>query len=326
MASKEAYKIMVGSRESKAYVGYLEMNQGNTITKGELLAAQPIGGFAIFPNRTVCWGRRIIANRKWSPEDAQVQPNDPAYRGEVKWMKWGEKGGMPIVARWKMGIGSLDYDYQVLQLQQPEFKDDEQGAYMQIPFGENSIFFDTEELKAKFLEIHHENSDSIYKSPNAEGGMWSEVKAFDTTKQEVKEVDLQFEAVKIIKEANTFEKLKVLKEILSAKKVISYNEGDENSLYDVLIIYAKGDPDFVIKTIQEYKNNVSKKFSYALSYKALDLTKDGHVALIQPEKKLLLSDIPAKGEDMLRWMEENSLLPEVHTAINTLIHLSEKFK
>lgn len=323
MTEEKAYKISVGNRENKAMVGYLEMGQGNTISKGQLLPSQGIGGFIIFPNRTISWGRRLL---KGKVPDRRIQATDVDYAGEIEWMKWGAEGGYPIIARLKHGCSTLDYDYQITQLQLPKFKEDDEDCYLQLPYGENSIFYDTEEVKAEFLRIHHENQDSISKSPNAEGGLYKEVKVFDTTKQEVKEMDAMFESVKIIKEANSFAKLKVLQSIVSSKRVIKHDISDEGSLYDLLILYAKESPDEFIGCVETYKQKVSEIFSKAESYNALDLTKDGDLVVLQPKKELLFSDIPAKGKNMIDWMFKNCLTPEVHEAINKLIHLSAKFK
>lgn len=325
MPKEGAYKIAVGSRENKAMFGYLEMNMGNSIVKGTLALSQhTMGGFIIFPNRTIAWGRRLIKGKP--VKDRVIQPSDVDYSGEVEWMKWNAEGGSPIIARYKYGCSSLDYDYQVIRLQLPKFEVDEEGAYLQLPYGENKIFYDTEELKADFLQIHHENEDSPSKSPNAEGGMWREVKVFDTTKQEVKAIDHLFEAVKIIKEADSFLKLKVLQGVIANVEALKYDESKENSLYDVLILFAKAKPKEFIDAIDAYKRKVSEVFSMADSYKVFDLTKDGDIVLLQPAREILFTGIPAKGKDMIDWVFQNSLQPEVHEAVNKLFHLSAKFK
>jgi hypothetical protein len=320
----ETYKIYVGdTRGSDAMLGYLQPDGMNSVIKGSTQPAQQFGGFSIFANRSQCWGRRILEEGK-VPEK-RVEPTDEKYEGKIEWMKWNAPGGYPITVRYKNTCASIDYDYQVIQLDMPKFENDLEDNYMQLPFGENTLYFDSEQAKIDFLRIHHENEDSIYKSPNSTGGQFRDVKLFDTQKQDVKAMDEWFEAIKIIKDANSYEKLKVLKIILG-KKLIKEDESNENSLYENLMLYAKEDSKGFMDALNTYKRKVSDIFEKAKSYKAIDTTKHGVIVIGQEKREEMFTNIPAKGEAMIDWVFKNSLEPEMFEAIDKLGHISNKFK
>lgn len=324
--SEKAYKIFVGdARPADAQLGYLEMNTGNTIIKGTAKPAQPIGGFAVFANRSISWGRRLVKGKP-AEDDRRVQPTDKDYTGQIEWMEHGAEGGYPITVRYKQACSTLDYDYQITQLNMLKFQEDIEDNYLQMPFGENNIFYDSEAVKAEFFKIHHENDDSVSKNPNAVGGMWHEIKLFDTTKQEVKKIDTWFESASLIKSCETHEKLNVLKGILGKKVQIKEDADDQNSLYENLQLYAKEKPDDFMGSINTYKRKVSDLISRCQSYNAFDLTKNGVIRVGQTKMEDLLTEVPEKGEAMLDWMFQNCLQPVVFAAIDKLIHISQKFK
>jgi hypothetical protein len=325
MTEEKVYKINVGSRENKAMIGYLEKGGMSSIVKGATVPAQQLGGFVIFPNRSIAWARRLI---KGKPVPGRlIQPTDVDYSGEVEFMDWGAEGGNPMVIRWKYSCSTLDYDFQITRLQLPKFEQDENGCYLELAYGENKLFYDSEPLKIDFLKQHYQNGDSKSKSPNASDAMWWEVKRFDTTKQEVKAMDYMFEAMTIIKRSATFAHLKVLQAVMATKKTITYEPTKEESLYDGLVLFAKEQPDVFMAAIDLYKIKVQEIFAKAVSFKAIDVTKDGVIAVTQPQKEILFSDIPdAKGEAMIEWVFVNALEPKVHEGIDKLFHLSAKFK
>lgn len=325
MAAIAKMKIFVGQpRPNEALLGRLEND--NATIKGAFEQCNPIGGMQIIANRSEVWGIRLDKSGNIPKE--KLQPNDKAYNGKVKFAKWGTEGGMPITTRYKSGSASIDYDYQVLQMGMRKFEDDREveDNYLHLPFGEN-VIFDSEEAKQEMLSTHHENNDSICRNPNGTmHGSLRMVKMFESPKEAVKNLDKEFEASKIVREATTFEHLLVLKTIVSDKKDIQYDESDERTLYENLLLYAKQHASTFLESVKGYDGGVSDVIEKYRSFKAYDWTTNGRLLFGQDKKELLLEGIDAKGEDMVQYLFDSRMKPEVFNAINRMKVNAHKLK
>lgn len=329
MSVKEKYKVLMGGAEAattEVTVGFLE--KGNATPKGKHVKQPFKKGNCIFPNRTEAWGRRLMKGevpKTKQGQNGRVEPNNLDYTGEVEWMPYGTEGGYMIIARYKNGCSTLDYQYQ-LRVGYPAYEKDEEHNYVEFPSGLNEFEYEIDPVLIEFLKIHHGNRDSKSKNPNSELDMYREVRVFDTKEQEVKEIDSEFDAVSIVKSANSFEKLDVLKMILSGVEVISYNPSKESSLYDNLVLFAKQRSVEFLSAINGYKKNVSELVELCKSFEVFDLTTDNTVVILKPKKEVLIEEVKVKGEDIPQWMFDNCLEPVVYKALEKLMTYSKKFK
>lgn len=317
---------MGGNDSEEVTVGFVE--KGNSTPKGKHVRVPFRKGNIVFPNRTESWGRRLIKGKV--PETKmgtlqRVEPNNPDYTGEVEFLPYGDKNGYSIEARYKKGCSTLDYQYQ-LRVGYPSYFNDLEHNYIEFPSGVNEFEYDIDPVLISFLKIHHENQNSESKNPNSEGNMFREVKVFDTKERDVKEIDNEFEAVSIVKQASSFEKLDVLKTILSAVKEIEYNPEKEGSLYDNIVIFARQRSVDFLSAINGYKRNVSQIIELGKSYEVFDLTTDNMVVILKPQKEVLIEEVKVKGEDIPQWLFDNCLDPVVYKAIEKLSTYSKKFK
>jgi len=325
--AEKKMKIFVGPvRPADALVGRLEND--NATIKGYAEPCQAIGGMNIIANRSIQWGIRLDkdgSDPSLKKYGDRLQPNDKRYTGKVKFFKWGTEGGIPITTRYKAGCTSIDYDYQILQLGMRKFEEELEDNYLHLPFGEYSIF-DSEEAKQLFLSTHHENQDSPSRSPEVMHGSLRMVKTFESTKSQVKSIEKEFEAIQIVKDAKTFEHLKVLQLILSEKTEIKYDESDETSLFENILLYAKKSaPDFMA-SVKAYEGRVSEVIERFRSYKAYDWTTNGRLMGGQDKKEILVDGIDAKGEDMVQYLFDFRFEPTVFEAIQKMILIAQKFK
>lgn len=319
-------KFYIGQpRPNEAVLGQLE--KGSSIIKGASTPmASPIGGKQIIANRSIVWGIRLDANGNKPKDGVKLQPNDKNYRGKVDFnVKWGTDGGMPITTRYKSGSASIDYDYQVLQLGMKRFEDDLEDNYLDLPMGEY-VLFDSEEAKKLMLLTHHENIDSVCRNPDVINGSIRLVKSFESKKEQVVMIDKEFQAVKIVQDATTFDHLVVLKTIMSDKVDIRYDESDETSLFENIILWVKQNAEPFLECIQAYNIRVSDVIEKFRSYKAFDYTTDGKLMGGQDKKEILVTGIDAKGEAMIDYLFENRMEPEVFDAINKMTVIAQKFK
>lgn len=329
MAVKDKYKVLMGGAEAgntEVTVGFVE--KGNATPKGKHVKQPFKKGNCIFPNRTEAWGRRLIKGEVPKTKGGtagRVEPNNVDYIGEVEWLPYGTEGGYMIIARYKNGCSTLDYQYQ-LRVGYAPYDKDEENNYVEFPAGMNEFEYEIDPILIEFLKIHHGNRDSKSKNPNSELDMYREVRVFDTKEQEVKEIDAEWEAVKIVKEANSFEKLDVLKKILGGVEAISYNPAKESSLYDNLVLFAKQRSEEFLSAINGYKKNISELVELSKSYEVFDLTTDKKVVLLKPKKEVLIDEADVKGENIPQWMYDNCLEPVVYNALERLMTYSKQFK
>lgn len=327
----QKYRIHAGRKRegSNAVAGFLEKGR-NDIIKGNTSPVSIQVGVLGIPNGTQAWGVRL--NKKGAIPDRILRVDDDEYQGEIKWLKWGDKKGTMIRARYIPGYQTIDKDYQDTKLGVKVIDGFLEGGdpISLITFSHGYNTYDEDEHKGlvEMLKIHHHNDKSISCNPEADGWMFTEVTEDDNTDQDSKLIDTKSDCLLIVKaSANKPESVRNLFEIVKdINKSDNLNKDDASELYKWLQNQADQAPQDFSNKINKYKTNVSSVIEKALSYKLFDLTKDGHIAAGTNKKELLLSDVPEKGEKMLDWIFENCLEPEVYEAVNSLQKITDTLK
>ena len=322
---KEPFKIFVGDPSIiKMFYGYPEKGMAHLKNGTQLGEMEYTGGVDAFPNYWEAWGRRII-NGKINEDGTQVEVTQKDYVGEIEFLEKGNKLGYPIYCRYLRGQSTLDYQYQTTRLQLAKKEVDEENMMINLDRGEHNIIPQRDMAYALAIKIHPMNANSPFSASNFANTIYKEVDVFESTKTEVKFIDNQFEAVKIIKDhSKNFAALKAVHTVLSAEKEIKYDASDENSLYNSLMIFANETPEEVLRLVARHKERVSSLIDKFISYKAFDTTTKGKIGM---GKTLLLDNVEGKGDDMLQQIFERCLEPEILEALNKMHdYASKNFK
>lgn len=319
--------IVVAGDERPAFIkaNYVEKNSGQTRTeqgkKDQLYANRP--GDVGFPNMSECWG--VLLDKEGKVPKEPLSVTDSAYGGNVKWLEWGDAKGCSIVARWLSGYDTLDYQYQKLVLKADDrIKEDSDSWFIVLKSGHNEFDSVTDKRLVELLQISSYNQNSKSRNPDIVASMFREKDEIAEVKEEVKIIDAQFEAVKVVKQAaqdSTLNSLKSLSKALS--KLITVELTDEN-IYQELMKVAQSSSDLFNTQVTEHKRWVSNMFVKAETFKLLDLTLDGTVAAGKDLKEPIATGIPAKGKNMLDYLLENCLSELGSTAISKLKIITDK--
>lgn len=327
------YHITVGEKRPQTRkLGSVEPNTGFSIVKerGETLANR--GNFG-FPNGAKVWAARVIDGKMPKEGEPAITVTDPKYKGELKQLKWGVKGGSLIDVRYLKGYPTLDVLYQerVLNFKVDETTENSADIFMLIfPNGDNAIDENIDPLLVQHLKWHPYNRDSISRNPEFMPLSTFKEKHFDQEESDLgKVLDEKFEAGKIVRDAGTggdvMAKCKNLFHIVSD---VTDEQPEDSKLYDYLKLIADVRPSAFLKAVEDYKVRVSDVFEKIKSYEMADLTKDGTIVIGLPGKKKehIVSDLPAKGEGIYDYLIENYTDPIVFDTTFKLIKLTDKLK
>lgn len=329
------YAILVGHERPPVITGgFLEKGSGQTIVNKEQLFANKRGDVGI-PNRSESWGVRLINGEVPRDQNGNVRKisvTDPDYKGEVKWLKRGDKDGSMIITRYLKGYQSIDQMYQdiVLNAKNNINENDESAAdafYVRLPTGLN--VFKTEETDPyliEFLKVQDYNGSSVSKSDQIINWLFVERNDEQIEAESSKAIDDKLEVLKLIHEAsldNTNNKLRTLFKIVGN---LVTGAVDDGNLFATLQRAGDAEPVKFYSLVTEYKKKVSNTFEKAKSYGVLDLTKDGTIVAGQSKKEIIGQGIPGKGEKMLTWVFENFLDEKANEVIYQLIKITDKIK
>ncbi len=332
----EPFKIFVGDNSvNELYAGFLEA--GKTTVKGgtsmERLEWQ--GGDVSFPNYWEAWGRRVVNVKAKNPkgEDVMVTKDvnskgepltvtDLEYKGEIEFLDQNSDKGYIIYCRYITGQSSLDYDYQTMRLNLVTKEKDEKNLMFNLERGEMKINPVKDRAFALAIKVHPMNADSRYKTSRYQSTIYKEVNVYESNKSNVKALDLDFEAKRVVKaSSSSYARLKVLHTVLSDGQEIKYDSSDENALYDALMLYANEQPAEVLRLFAKYKEGVSGVISMIQAHNDFDFKKDGTIALGNTSKKIWMTDVKGKNEDeMVQSIFSNALEPEYYDKINELFN------
>lgn len=290
-------------------------------------------------NRARVWCRRVLPNGKL-PLDANnverpLEVTDPLYKGNLEFLEYGDQstGASAIDVRWLPHSQSLDYQYQEV-VQKITLRVEEGFDQIELMPGENKFDYATEANKIQLLKVHPQNRDSKSKNPNPaiKGHQFYEVTDEDSDKTFVKKLEAANVAAGfVIGLSEHPQRLLNLLELLGSQGITFEgvtklsNDGD---IYKALLKFSNENPaEFAIQ-INTYKKKVQDLFAWADSNKALDLTKDGVIAMKDATGKStpIWENVEGKGGRMKEWVVENFLVEEVYDRTRQFKTLCDKLK
>lgn len=287
-------------------------------------------GSHLIINRARVWGRRLI-NGKPKPDGTQIEFNTIGYTGELDFLDWGKDGGYAIDIRYLSQSRSLDYEYQV-NVQKIVVNPEQEGAHIKLNAGLNKYDLKKDDLLIQFFKVYPQNRDSKSKNPDPtiKGHVYYEITDEHVDRKSIEQIETSIEASLLVKNlSNKPDQIRNLFKIMGKREEFGSTDllsGDQQ-IYKTLLEYANHDSIDFFYLIGEYKRGVTEDFSKAKSYNALDLTKDGHIALeVNNKKNLILSDIKAKGDGMIDWVLEHYYEDEVFKATQIFKELVSKLK
>lgn len=292
-----------------------------------------VGGHLVL-NTARVWGKRVIRDEKGKVKDtgSEIEFNTVGYRGDIEFLEWGKEGGYAITIRYLPQSRSLDFEYQE-NVQKITVRND-QSAYITLTAGQNKFDYKKDELLIQFLKVipANQNSKSKNTNPDIKGHMYSEVTDEHVDKKSIARIEESVSATNVVK--NISEKPEEIRNLFSVMgKREEFGSTDilsgDQQVYKTLLEYAYGFPDDFFSLISVYKAKVRDAFDKADSYKALDLTKDGHIAIeVNQKKNLPYSgvEIKAKGNGMIEWVLEHYLEPEVFKGTQVFLEHVSKLK
>jgi len=321
------FKIFAGHPRGKAIIGFLERGDRSRLSAdSEAYEVSDFPGKEMFPNVFNAWGRRIAVDKDGKRKAGNADPNDIEYKGDIEFLEYGDSKGSLIQCRYVPGHKTLDYNYQVMKLGLPKYNTQEGQMYnyMDVQKGETEITV-SDPAYAVMMKIHPMNKNSICRSPNTENHQWHEINELDSEKILASTIDAEFEAISIVKSAATSgKKLNILFNLIGGDSVIKWDKSDEGSKYEGMVVFAKQNPDLVTKALAKFKEEVQAAIAKGESYDAFDLSVKGVVKVKKGDSKVvLLSDIPASGKNMLTWIWENAMEPNVFDAYGKLVSYAE---
>lgn len=328
------YVIQVGNENPSEAIIATPNNKTGEPMGPQMKTYKRVGSHLII-NRARVWGRRFMMKDS-KKVTSDIEFNTVGYKGDIEFLDWGTDGGYAIDIRYLPQSRSLDFEYQ--QNVQKIVVNTEQdgthvkGAHIVLNAGENKFDFKKDDLLIKCLQVHPQNRDSKSRNPDPQikGHVYYEVTDEHVDQTSVKRINQSLAATKIVNDLSTKSN-----ELRNLFKVVGDREefGTTNLLssdlqiYRVLLEYSNAKPYDFLYLIDQYKKGVLDAFEKAESYKALDLTKDGHIAIeVGGKKQLLISEVKAKGNGMVEWVVENYCDEEVFKASQILKELVSKLK
>lgn len=284
-------------------------------------------------NRARVWARRVMGKngeKKLTDTGEEILHNTPGYRGKLEFLPWGESGGYAIDIRYIPQSDSLDFEYQDL-IQRIKIDPNTGFTFLELKTGQNQFDYKKDALLIEFWKVYPRNRDSISKNPDPQvkGFSYFEItdKHVDTTV--IKRIEKGSEATKIVMEiSDKPANLKALLAVIGKDNIAGVTELSlPLEMYKGLLQYADLNPVDFFGYIDAYKRGVQDDFEKAKSFKALDISKNGHIALIIDGKvNILTSEAEGKGDGMIEWMVNNYYEEEVYKATQILKSLVTKLK
>lgn len=328
------YRIHAGTKRegSNAISGFLERGR-NDILAGKSTPVTIKAGTWGIPNGTQAWGRRLDKDGKIPGGDKIFRIEDDNYRGIIEWLKWGDKRGTMIRARYIPGYVTLDKDYQDTKLGVKivdGFLDDgESVSLITMPHGYSEYDEDEKPALIQMFKIHHQNPKSISCNPDNESlPMFFEVEDTDNVDEKSSLIETKGQCLLLVSAASSKpENIRALFEIVKdANKGINVVKEDVGEVYKFLQAFADEEPRNFSNKVNGYKTKVSAIIEKAKAYDIFDVTKDGFIAAGVNKKEIILGDVPAKGDKMLEWAFDHCLEPAVYDGIAKLQTITDSLK
>jgi hypothetical protein len=332
------YVIKVGHHAPQpVIIGFPDKNTGMPV--GEFFETVRQNGAVQIINRARVWCRRVMPDGKL-PADTSIEANDPKYKGTLEFLDWQDNktGAQAIEIRFLTMSSSLDYDYQ-RTVQKIETKVEDGTDFLYFNPGENKYDPKTEALYIQFLKVHPQNRDSKSKNPDPKikGYSFYEVNDDNSDRTSIHTKEISLDAGILVRGLSSKNnQLRNLFDILK-QQITNINElpvfsnishlSTETDIYRALLMYTETEPDQLLLHVDRYKKELLEKFEWAKSHDALDITKDGFIALlIDGKPNILWKEVPEKGKKMLDWVIDNFVEEEVYIQSRNFKKLCEKLK
>lgn len=328
----EVYKIRVGNpnRPDTIMVGRLEKKSGQSTTTGPISTVPNSRGTVSLPNRTEAWGVRLIDGA--IPKGGPVSVTDPKYKGEVKWLKWGDPEGNMIIARYLRGYNTLDQHFQDERLGaarkiQEENESSIEAFFLFLENGENHLHTaETDPALIQMYRIHYLNGSSISKNPMADSPRFSEIEEKEEEAKQDQSLNAKGKAFALVMTAAD-DKGGMLRNFYYMVKGSGEESVKEGKEFTYLQKLADTDPERLVAAYEQGRVNASNLFEKMKSFDVLDLTVDGTIAAKNGTKKeIIATDVPGKGEEMLVWVIDNFLTDEATEIFIKLKSISATLK
>jgi len=334
------YVIQVGNNKPQKVI-VAHPNKNGQPSGDQFEHYKSVGAHLIM-NTIRVWGRRVIklkeddtGKTKYKTSLENGSPIDvltPGYQGEIEFLPWEAEGGYSIQCRFLRDMSrSLDYEYQevVQKIKIDPNKPKEGDVLIQLKAGENKFDYKKDALFIQFLKVHPQNRGSISKNPNPEvkGYSFYEITDEHVDSIAIKQRETSLDAGNLVKSlANKPAQLRNLFDVLGPREEFGDVNGlsGDLQLYSTLLDYAAIYPGDFFSLLIDYKKSMQDSFEKAKSYKALDISKDGHVAFVKNGKVELLIEAKGKGEKMLDWMVDNFLDEAVYPQVQIFKQLVDK--
>lgn len=284
-------------------------------------------------NRARVWGRRIIKSgtevKTVDKDGGEILFNTTGFKGEIEFLPWGEDGGQALEIRYLPQSNSLDFEFQE-NIQRIKIDPNTGFTYIELKTGQNQFDLKKDALLIQFWKVNPQNRDSVSKNPDPliKGYKYYEVNDNHVDRSSIKRIEIGADAVNIIKDISS--KPGALKTML---KVLGKKFGNvtvlslELEIYKTLMEYVSTLPGEFFELVEAYKRGVQDDVEKAKSFKALDLSKHGHIGFeYEGNKNLIISKAEGKGDGMIQWLIDNYYEDEVYKATQILKDLVSKLK
>jgi len=326
------YVIQVGAEKAAEAIVATPDKQGNP--QGTQFKTYIRVGKHLILNMARVWGRRVIrgVDGKIKESASEVEFNTAGYKGEIEFLDWGEEGGYALTIRYLPQSRSLDFEYQE-NVQKITIRDD-QWTHIQLSAGQNKFDPKKDDILVQFLKVIPGNRDSKSKNPNPDikGYEYYEVTDEHVDKKRSNLIDASATSANFIKGLSAKpDQLRNLFRVLGDRNEFGNTDllSGDAQIYATVLEYAYANPEDFNALIDEYKRILSEAFEKADSFKALDLTKDGHIAIEVKNKKELPFqgiEIKAKGNAMISWVLDHYLEDDVFKATQVFKDQVSKLK
>lgn len=331
-----SYVINIGhERPMEAIVSHPKKD-GTPMGSDHLVRRIPVGRHML-ANVCSVWGRRVVDGKEFVVENGNkktIEFNTNSYTGEIEFLDYGDPKGYAITIRYLKQSRSLDVEYQdnVQKIKIDLSKGADGSAQLELESGQNKFDSKKDALLIKYLQVHPQNRDSKSKNPNPEikGFGFYEITEDNVNTRSIKSIEDSVDAVLIVKNiSNNPADLKVILKLIGNRSELDGIDelSKDKQIYEGLLKFANSNSSDFTSLLNEWKRKISEAFEKAKGFKALDLTKDGHISVeINGKTHLVWSEIKAKGDGMIDWVMANYLNSENYKQTTTFIDLVEKLK
>lgn len=300
MEQEKYYSINVRGKEAKVQeVGYLDKKTG--VPTGPTSKVRYVIGAITIPNYSVVWGELV--------------QKDGKPTGEIKFMKWGAEGGLPIEIRFLPNCASLSKLYQDTVLKIVPRPEDGEIA---LKMGINNFDRVIDKLLIEMLEHHTLNGDNESRDPNKRDIFFYRHNAAKRLAKKTEAAEIRKKAVDIVFEVkDEYKRMIVLADVFNIDKKLP----DDEIITD-LLTRAEEEPRAFLQVMSDTVSNAKQLLKKALGYKLIDLRPENEVHLSSDGNKIqLFKDVQGKGEDKINWIAEHQFSAEVY---DPLIKLAQE--